>query len=377
VSAIFQRRRLDTTVFLAVLALLGIGLILVASSTLGGRNADLTTRQALWMGIGLAAMLGMLAIDYRVLLKFSFPIYAASLVPLVYLLVFGHRIAHVRSWVRFGGYQFQPAELSKLATALLVAYLFENEQDRRLRPVALVKLFVMVLVPCLLVFLQPDLGLALTFLPLLLVGMYFGRMRARYWALLLVGLVVACAIGWFFLKDYQKQRITTFVHPDADVSGAGYQVRQSKIAVGSGGLVGKGYRRGTQSQLRFLPVRHTDFIFAVLAEEWGFLGVLASFPLCHRRAAGTPARLARARPRRRVPGARSDRLSLLLGALKHRDDDRPLPHDRHPSAAALVRRIVGRHDPGVDRADTLGRGEKVRQRLMRGDSPMSEEKTRA
>jgi rod shape determining protein RodA len=279
VSAIFQRRRVDTTLALAVLALLGIGLLLVASATLGGRNADLTTRQAVSMVVGLVLMLAMLALDYRVLLKFSFPIYAASLVPLVYLLVFGHRIAHVRSWVRFGGFQFQPAEVAKVATALLVAYLFENEQDRRLRPVALVKLFVMVLVPCFLVFLQPDLGLALTFVPLLVVGMYFGRMRARYWALLLAALVAACAIGWLFLKDYQKQRITTFVHPDADVSGAGYQVRQSKIAVGSGGLFGKGYRRGTQSQLRFLPVRHTDFIFAVLAEEWGFLGVLVVLSL--------------------------------------------------------------------------------------------------
>lgn len=271
---LFQRRRVDTTLLLAVLGLLGIGLLLVASSTLGGRNADLTGRQAMWMGVGIALMLAMLAVDYRVLLKFSFPIWAASLVPLVYLIVFGRRIAHVRSWVRFGGYQFQPAEVAKVATALLLAYLFENEQDRRLRPAALVKLFAMVLLPCLLVFLQPDLGLALTFLPLLLVGMYFGRMRRRWWVTLAVALAVCCAVGWMFLKDYQKQRITTFVHPDADVAGAGYQVRQSKIAVGSGGLFGKGYRRGTQSQLRFLPVRHTDFIFAVLAEEFGFVGVL-------------------------------------------------------------------------------------------------------
>ena len=278
-SAIFQRRRVDTTLFLSVLALLAIGLLLVASSTLGGRNAGLAGRQALWMGIGLAAMLAMLAVDYRVLLKFSFPIYAVSLAPLLYLLAFGHRIAHVKSWVRVGGYQFQPAEVAKVATALLVAYLFENEQESRLRPAALVKLFAMVLIPCLLVFLQPDLGLALTFAPLLLVGMYFGRMRWRSWALLVGAVVAAAAIGWFFLKDYQRQRITTFVHPDADVSGAGYQVRQSKIAVGSGGLFGKGYRRGTQSQLRFLPVRHTDFIFAVLAEEWGFVGVLVVLAL--------------------------------------------------------------------------------------------------
>jgi rod shape determining protein RodA len=224
-------------------------------------------------------MLAMLAVDYRVLLKFSFPIYLAALAPLLWLLAFGHRIAHVKSWVRVGSLQFQPAEVAKVATALLVAYLFENEQDRRLRPAALAKLFVMVLVPCLLVFLQPDLGLALTFVPLLLVGMYFGRMRRRWWVALVLAFAACCAVGWLFLKGYQRQRIETFVHPDVDVAGAGYQVRQSKIAVGSGGLVGKGYRRGTQSQLRFLPVRHTDFIFAVLAEEFGFLGVLVVLAL--------------------------------------------------------------------------------------------------
>jgi rod shape determining protein RodA len=273
-TAIFQRRRLDMTLFLSVMALLAIGLLLVASSTLGGRNSNLAARQALWMGLGLALLLAMLAVDYRVLLKFSFPIYLLSLLPLLYLLVFGHRIAHVRSWIRVGGYQFQPGELAKVATALLVAYLFENEQDRRLRPVALLKLFAIVLTPFALVFLQPDLGLALTFLPILLVGTYFGRMRWQYWAGLLATAALACTLGWFLMKDYQRQRITTFLHPEADVSGAGYQLRQSKIAVGSGGLFGKGYRRGTQSQLRFLPVRHTDFIFAVLAEEFGFLGVL-------------------------------------------------------------------------------------------------------
>lgn len=149
---IFQRRRLDMTLFLAVLALLSIGLLLVASSTLGGRNADLTARQAIWMGVGLVLLLILLALDYRVLLKFSFPIYLLSLVPLVYLLTFGRKIAHVRSWIRVGGYQFQPGELAKVATALLVAYLFENEQDRRLRPAALFKLFAIVLTPFLLVF---------------------------------------------------------------------------------------------------------------------------------------------------------------------------------------------------------------------------------
>jgi rod shape determining protein RodA len=180
-KGIFQRRRIDMTLFLAVVGLLAIGLVLVASSTLGGRNADLAARQAIWMALGLCLLLVMLAVDYRVLLKFSFPIYLLSLIPLLYLLTFGKRIAHVRSWIRIGGYQFQPGEIAKVATALLVAYLFENEQDRRLRPAALLKLFAIILTPFALVFLQPDLGLALTILPMLLVGMYFGRMRWQLW----------------------------------------------------------------------------------------------------------------------------------------------------------------------------------------------------
>ena len=130
----------------------------------GGRLAGLATRQAIWVGVGLAGLAAAVLFDYRTLLKISFPLYCASLVPLVYLLVFGQRIANVKSWIRFGSFQFQPAELAKIATALLVAYLFENEDDGRLRLSAFVKLGAIVGVPFLLVFLQPDLGLALTFL---------------------------------------------------------------------------------------------------------------------------------------------------------------------------------------------------------------------
>jgi rod shape determining protein RodA len=201
-------------------------------------------------------------------------LYLASLVPLVYLLFFGQRIANVKSWIRIGSFQFQPAELTKIATALLVAYLFENEDEVRLRLSAFVKLGVIVGVPFLLVFLQPDLGLALTFLPLLAVGFFFGGMPWKGWVAIALVVLVVAGGGWFFLKDYQKQRISTFFNPDQDQLKAGYQVRQSKIAVGSGGFSGKGFRSGTQSQLRFLPVQHTDFIFAVIAEEWGFLGVI-------------------------------------------------------------------------------------------------------
>jgi len=143
-----------------------------------------------------------------------------------------------------------------------------------LRTSAIVKLGAIVGVPALLIFAQPDVGLALTFLPLLFVGLFFGGLPARGWVAIGLLLAVLAGGGWFLLKDYQRARIGTFLNPDTDILGSGYQVRQSKIAVGSGGFSGKGFRSGTQSQLRFLPVQHTDFILAVIAEEWGFLGVI-------------------------------------------------------------------------------------------------------
>jgi rod shape determining protein RodA len=274
IGALPGSRRLDLVILACTLALASLGVLFIASATTGTHFEGLASRQAIWIAVGLAAMAAAILFDYRMLLKFSFAIYCASLLPLFYLLLFGERIANVRSWIRLGHFQFQPAELSKIATALLVAYLFENEDDARLRASTIVKLGAIVGVPVLLVFLQPDMGLALTFLPLVFVGLYYGGLPARGWVAIVVILALLCGGGWFLLKDYQKQRIGTFLNPDSDVLGSGYQVRQSKIAVGSGGFSGKGFRSGTQSQLRFLPVQHTDFILAVIAEEWGFLGII-------------------------------------------------------------------------------------------------------
>jgi len=267
-------RHLDLVTLGCAVTLSILGILFVASTTGGGRLQGLATRQALWVTVGLAAMGAAVLIDYRTVLKLSFAIYCLSLLPLVYLLFFGESIANVKSWIRFGGFQFQPAEVAKIATALLVAYVFENEDDARLKAAALLKLCVIVGIPFLLVAVQPDVGLASTFLPILFVGLFFGGLPARSWIALALIVLVLAGAGWLVLKDYQKERIGTFIDPEADMLGAGYQVRQSKIAVGSGGFFGKGFRAGTQSQLRFLPVQHTDFILAVIAEEWGFLGVI-------------------------------------------------------------------------------------------------------
>src|SRR6185369_5371431 len=261
------------------LALSMLGVLFIGSATIGTKFEGLAGRQTIFIGIGLVAMTAAILFDYRKLLKFSFPIYCVCLLPLVYLLLFGESIANVRSWIRVGKFQFQPAELAKIATALLLAYLFENEDQTRLRPSTLTRIGAIVGLPVLLVFLQPDMGLALTFLPLIFVGLFFGGLPAKGWLAILVVVAVLAGGGWFVLKDYQKARIGTFLNPDSDVLGSGYQVRQSKIAVGSGGFSGKGFRSGTQSQLRFLPVQHTDFILAVIAEEWGFLGVILVFAL--------------------------------------------------------------------------------------------------
>jgi rod shape determining protein RodA len=266
-------RRVDYLILGCAISLAVLGILFVSSTTHGGRFEGLATRQAVWVLVGLGSLLAAILIDYRVLLRFSFFIYCLSLVPLVYLLFFGERIANVKSWIRIGGFQFQPAELAKIATALLLAYLFENEDDARIRGGTFLKIGVIVGVPFLLVFLQPDAGLAATFLPLLVMALFFGGLPLRAWVAIFVAVALLAGIGWFVLADYQKQRIGTFLNPESDVLGSGYQVRQSKIAVGSGGFAGKGFRSGTQSQLRFLPVQHTDFILAVIAEEWGFLGV--------------------------------------------------------------------------------------------------------
>ena len=268
-------RRLDLTVILCSVALAAMGVTFIASTTGAGRHEGLATRQAIWIAVGLAAMFGAVLFDYRTLLKASFALYLVSLVPLVYLILFGQRIANVRSWIRFGSFQFQPAELTKITTALLVAYLFQNEDEGHLRLSTFVKLGAIVGTPFLLTFAQPDLGLALTFLPLLVVGFFFGRLPLKGWIAIVLAVAALGGASWLFLKDYQKQRIETFLNPDRDVLKAGYQVHQSKIAVGSGGFSGKGFRAGTQSQLRFLPVQHTDFILAVIGEEWGFLGIIA------------------------------------------------------------------------------------------------------
>jgi rod shape determining protein RodA len=267
-------RRIDLRILFLALALTTVGIAMVVSTTMGTPRGDLAGRQVLFAVLGLIAAGVLLAVDYRILLQYAPGLYALTLLVLLYLPIFGGRIAGARSWIKVGGgFQLQPSEFARISIALLLAWILESDDRALLRSRTIWALGAAVGVPVVLVLLQPDLGVALTYLPFLAVALFFGGIPGRWWALLIVSGTLAIGGSWFLLRDYQKDRIRTFLDPNLAARGAGYQVRQARIAIGSGGILGKGWKRGTQSRLGFLPVRHTDFIFAALAEEWGFAGV--------------------------------------------------------------------------------------------------------
>jgi len=257
----------------SALGLTAVGLMTVksAAAEMGG---DFFARQLVWVGIGLVAMLFAFLVDYQRLLAWAVPLYAGGLAALVLVLPLGHRAGGAVGWFRLGSVGLQPVELAKLATAILLARYLAAESERFLTTGQLLRVAAIAAAPMLLTAVEPDLGGAAMFVPMVAGVLLVAGVRPRLLvAAALLGLVAGGLVWSVGMKDYQRQRVLTFLQPERDPLGAGYQVRQSKIAVGSGQLVGRGYRHGTQSQLRFLPARHTDFILAVLAEERGFAGV--------------------------------------------------------------------------------------------------------
>ncbi len=213
-------------------------------------------------------------VNYQVLLENVPWMYGDAIVSLVAVLVFGRKYLGARRWILMpGGSHFQPSEWVKLILILAIAKYFADYNERELPFRELVKAGMIVGVPMLLVLKQPDLGTALTYVPVAIMGLFLGGMRAKHaLILLLIAGILMPAVWHFGLKPYQKERLTSFMAPEADAKGSGYQVIQSLVAVGSGGLWGKGATKGTQTQGQFLPVPHTDFIFAAWSEEHGFVG---------------------------------------------------------------------------------------------------------
>ena len=254
-----------------VLAVSGAAAIHSASAEIG---VAYLPRQAVWVLLGIVVMAVSALLDYHFVLRLAVWLYAVGVVAVTLILIFGHEAGGARSWVGVAGLGGQPSDFAKLATVLLLTHFLGGVRLEmlELRHVAVSALIVGV--PVGLIALQPDLGGAAMFGPILIGIVFVAGVRAR----LVVGgaaivLLLGGALFFFGMKDYQRERILSFVSPQHDPLGAGYQIRQSKIAVGSGAVLGKGYMQGTQSQLRFLPARHTDFVFAVVAEESGFLGV--------------------------------------------------------------------------------------------------------
>ena len=273
------RRRLlnslDFPTLLAALALCGLGILAIASATVDSPGkTGLWRAQLVWLAIALAATVVVVAVDYHFWAEFSLLLHGAVVLLLVAVLFLGKEVGGNRSWLEVGPVRFQPSELAKWTTCLIVAgYLSERVRGSMgLRQA--IEVGGLVGVPMALVALQPDMGTVLTFLPVALAALVLGGLRWKVIVVtVLLGLPLA-PIAWNHMKDYQKERVRTVLDPERDPSGVGYQVRQSKIAVGSGKLTGKGLFRGTQSRLNFLPAQHTDFVLAVISEDLGFMGAV-------------------------------------------------------------------------------------------------------
>ena len=267
----------DWTLLGIVLLIASIGILNLYSTTSNAEVAGmpLYIKQVFWLLIGLAIMMGVAFIEYRFYADFAYIVYTVAFVLLVAVLGYGIITSGAQRWVKIGSLSFQPSEFVKISLILALAKFFQQPQHREGYSLKNLPFpFLLLLLPTALILKQPDLGTAI-----ILVLVFFSVLlfvKIRWSSLLILALAGASLLPllWSFLKEYQKRRIFTFFNPDLDPLGAGYHLIQSKIAVGSGGIIGKGFMKGSQSKLGFLPEQQTDFIFSALGEEWGLIGSL-------------------------------------------------------------------------------------------------------
>jgi rod shape determining protein RodA len=270
---------IDWALVVALLALCGMGILMIFSAT-QSTTPRLYISQFYALGLGAVALVVMLAIDYRTLADRSHLIYIGVVCLLIYVLFFGVIRGGARRWIPLGVFNLQPSEFARIAVALVLAKYFGENRRGNLSLADLAIAGGLALLPVLLIIRQPDLGTAVTVIPIYLAIAYVAGLPTRILAVAAILAVLAAPVAWkFVLKDYQRQRVLTFVDPSKDTRGAGYQQIQARITTGSGGLWGKGFMKGTQGQLRFLPVAHNDFIFSVWGEEQGFAGVIVALGL--------------------------------------------------------------------------------------------------
>lgn len=265
---------------LYLLCLLGLAMIYSTTSGPGGAVSGLVHTQLVAVGLGTVALLTCMVVDYRVLADRAHLWYILLLLLLVYVLAFGVVRGGGRRWIALPLFNLQPSEFVKLGLALMLARLMGEGRPQVPGVRHLMVGGVLTAVPLILIARQPDLGTAVTLVPVLAAVTFAAGMRLRLAGVLLACAVLSSPVVWTYgLEDYQRTRIKTFLDPTLDARGAGYQQIQARITVGAGGVWGKGFQQGTQGQLSFLPVAHNDFIFSVLAEELGLAGVLVTLAL--------------------------------------------------------------------------------------------------
>jgi rod shape determining protein RodA len=270
------------------LLLLALGFVLMGVVTIHSANYDITTheagmlpaRQLMWLGLGVVVMFAAIAFDYHYVDRMAYPFYAVTLLLLAVVLLIGHSGGGSQRWINLGFFHLQPSEPAKVAIVLVMTKYFQVDEPRggyRLRDLWVP--FALVLPLIILTLVQPDLGTAIILCMVFMSMVLLGGLRLKSFFCLAGAGLAFLPVAWQFLRPYQRARVLTFIDPNRDPLGAGYHVIQSQIAIGSGRIFGKGYLHGTQNRLDFLPAQHTDFIFAVFSEEWGFVGcfVLLAF----------------------------------------------------------------------------------------------------
>ncbi len=270
--SLLQMIHVDGWLLLGLLVLMGVGLITIYSA--GGQDWHLIQRQLIRLGVATIVMLAVAQIPVLALRRLSIYFYGIGVLMLIAVLAVGDVGKGAQRWLDLGFVRFQPSEILKLAVPMVVAWYISRFNLPPKLPQTFAG-FILAAIPTLLIAKQPDLGTSLLIASSGVFAIFLAGMSWKLIGAVTVAVSGFTPIMWFFLmQDYQKQRVLTFLNPESDPLGAGYHIIQSQIAIGSGGLQGKGWLQGTQSQLEFLPERHTDFIFAVFSEEFGFFGVL-------------------------------------------------------------------------------------------------------
>lgn len=267
-------QNVDWSLLATTFILFGMSIVTLANLNVGRAGGGIAWRQAAWFGVGMLALLAIASLDYRRLVRAAPAVYLLGLAGLVLVSVLGRSVSGARRWIVLGPMSVQPSEIFKICFILMAVWVITSRWAQPMGRTTLALTLPILAAPFVLIISQPDFGTAVLLLPVLVVLLVGAGMRLRLLGGLAVAGLAALPLAWLVLRDYQRERLLVFLDPFRDPLGSAYNVIQAKIAIGSGQLLGKGVAGATQSRLAFLPERHTDFIFAVFAETWGFVGCL-------------------------------------------------------------------------------------------------------